>query len=62
LGWLRTVAPRYAPDEITGALISAPNGVGQGLSIQMLTIHQRPFPPEGRWSQPGHWGGGSHHR
>jgi IS30 family transposase len=52
----RIIAPRCAPDEIIGALSSAPNGVGRGFEYPMLTIHQRPFPPEDR-SQPGHWEG-----
>jgi transposase len=45
LGWLRSIAHRCAPGEITGALISAPNGVGQGLSIRCSRSINGPFRP-----------------
>ena len=41
---------------IAAAHTSAPNDGGPGFEQPMLTIGQRPFPPEDR-SQPGHWEG-----
>jgi transposase, IS30 family len=44
------------PGVITGAPISAVTGAVLGLSSPMLTISQRPFPPEDRL-EAGHWEG-----
>jgi hypothetical protein len=48
LGWLRTVAPRCAPGESTPRAQQRTERRRARFEHPMLTINQRPFPPEGR--------------